>query len=120
MEKMHNPFFEGTDREDEEVDVLYYFEKKFNMEYDRRQQLAIRILVHIAKTKNQEMINYLKYILTADQFAIIKHQYLSDYDNETNKFKNNIGYVAEKQYIGEAITALFKISEHAATFAQLR
>jgi hypothetical protein len=120
MEKMYNPFFEGTEREDEEVDVLYYFEKKFNMEYDQRQRLAINILVHIAKTKNQEMINYLKYILTSDQYGIIKHQYLSNFDVETNKFKDNIAYVAEKQYIGETITALFKISEHAATFAQLR
>ena len=120
MDKMNNPFWEDTEREDEQVDVCYYFEKKLNMEYDQRQKLAINILVYIAKTNNQEMLHLLQQILSSDQYAIIKHQYLSDYDKETNKFKNSIGYVAEKQYIGEAIKALFIISNNAAAFANLK
>lgn len=120
MEKMNNPFFEGTETEDEQVDVIFYFEKKFNIETDNRQRLAINILLYIAKTDNANMRQYLKEILTMDQYMLLKHQYLSDYDADTNKFKSKIGMVAEREYISEIVKALYTIAYNAAALSKLK
>ena len=112
MEKMFNPFLEGS--ECEETNVSYIMDKALNGSND--QKAVFRFFQYLLTVEDNSIYNDLnsglKDILGANDYNLIKALYLDSYNKEAKVFEPRYAYFDERSDVGRVFRAFVTIYHH--------